>query len=189
MATNAGNVRIGQSGAVFVAPTGSTAPTDTTAASVGASFVDLGYIKDDGMEITIPGSGDSNAIKAWQNAETVRTVVTPSEDLPTFHFTLIETKLETVELYFGVEVTQGATEGSFDYVVKNRERQAFIVDVIDGAELQRYFLPYGLVTDLGSFTASNGGDPIGYEITIAADRDPLLDINFRQFSTALKAAA
>jgi hypothetical protein len=98
---------------------------------------------------------------------------------------MLETKLETVETYFGVTVTQTATEGSFEYSVTNRDHFSYVVDVVDGAELIRDYIPYGVVTEVGSHTLSNG-DPIGYEVTVEGERDPVKNYNFKRWATALK---
>lgn len=186
MSSNAANVRVGVSGGVFRGPVGSIAPTGTSGAP-DAAFIDLGYISEDGVEITVPASGDSTPIKAWQGGTTVRVIRSASEDQPTWHFTMLETSLATVEAYVGVTVTQTATEGSFEYVVQNRGHDAYVVDIIDGAELMRDHVPYGIVTEVGSHTASNG-DPIGYEVTVAGELDPTTGYNFKRWATALKSA-
>ena len=163
-----------------------TAPTGTSGAP-DAAFTDLGFIHEDGVEISLPGSGDSTPIKAWQNGTTVRTIRTPSEDNPTWAFQMLETTLATVETYFGVTVSQTATEGSFEYQVTNRDHEAYIVDVIDGAELIRDYIPYGIVTQVEAITLANG-DPIGYGVTVEGERDPVLGYNFKRWATALKTA-
>lgn len=187
MSNVAANVRVAVTGKFYSGPTSAVAPTNSSTAP-DASLIDMGYISDDGVEFTPPGGGDSTPIKVWQNGETVRTLRTPSEDLPTWHLTLVETKLEVVELYLGVTVTQTSTDGSFTYKVTNAEHMSFLLDVVDGAELIRHYIPYGVVTDVGAQTFSNG-DPIGYEITIAGELDPAKDYNFKGFATALKSAA
>ena len=183
MALDASKVRVAVTGAVMKGPTATTAPTGTGGTTTG--FVDLGYISEDGVEITLPDAGDSTPIKAWQNGTTVRTIRTPSEDSPTWHFTMLETKKETVEAYFGVTVTSTASEGSFTYTNAARPHESYIVDVIDGAELIRDYIPYGIVTDVGAITYSNG-DPIGYEITVSGELSPTANYNFKRFATALK---
>jgi hypothetical protein len=56
-------------------------------------------VSEDGVTETRDRSSDT--IKAWQNAATVRTVVTDAT--LTYALTLIETKRETVELYYGTD--------------------------------------------------------------------------------------
>ena len=186
MAADASKVRVAVTGAVYKGPTSMTEPTGTGGTPTGAT--DLGYISEDGVEIELPGAGDSTPIKAWQNGTTVRTIRTPSEDNPTWHFTMLETTLETVETYFGVTVTQTATEGSFEFTVSDRGHDSYVVDAIDGAELMRDYIPYGVVTDVGTHTLSNG-DPSGYEVTIEGELDPVKGYNFKRWATALKSIA
>lgn len=185
MSLDASKVRSAVTGAVSKGLTSATAPTGTSGTLTG--FTDLGYISEDGVEIQLPDAGDSNSIKAWQNGATVRVVKTPSEDSPTWHFTMLETKLETVELYFGVTVTATATEGSFTYTVAGRDHFSYVVDVIDGSELIRDYIPYGIVSSVGAQTLSNG-DIVGYEVTIDGELSPTLAYNFKRWATALKSA-
>lgn len=171
------------SGGVLKGLTSATAPTGTAGAPAG--FTDLGYISDEGVEIEIPGDGDSEAIKSWQNGTTVRTVRTPSEDNPAWKFKMLETTLATVETYFGVTVTQTVTEGSFEYKVENRGHNSYIIDAIDGAELQRDYVPMGIVTEVEAHKLANG-EVTGYGVTVEGELDPTLGYNFKRWATALK---
>lgn len=186
MAQDASKVRVAVTGAVFKGLTSATAPTGTAGAPTG--FNDLGFISEDGVEIELPDAGDSTPIKAWQNGTTVRTIRTPSEDNPTWGFTMIETKIETIETYFGVTVTSTSTEGSFEFKTGNRPYNSYIIDSIDGAELQRDYVPKGVVTSVGAHTLSNG-DPIGYEVTVEGELDSVKGYNFKRWATALKTVA
>lgn len=183
--SDATKVRVAVSGAVFSGPTSADAPTGTSGAPTGMN--DLGFVSDAGVEINLPGAGDSTPIKAWQDNTTVRVVRTPSDDNPTWHFTMLETTTETVEEYFGVTVTSTATEGSFEYEVKNRDHRSYVVDAIDGAELIRDYVPYGVVTEVGAHTLASTG-AIQYEITVEGERDPAKGYNFKRWATALKSA-
>lgn len=186
MATDATNVRVAVTGALFKGPTTATAPVDEATAP-DAAFLDLGYLGEDGIEISLPGAGDATPIKAWQDGTTVRVVRTPSEDNPTYAFVMIEDKKETVETYFGVTITQTVTNGTFEYEVTNRDHHSYIVDVVDGAELIRDYLPYAVVTEVQSITLANSS-AIAYGVTVEAERDPSLGYNFKRWSTSLKTA-
>jgi hypothetical protein len=179
-ATKAG---VAVTGAVMKGLTSATAPTGTGGTTTG--FTDLGYISEDGVEVELPDSGDATPIKAWQNGTTVRTIRTPSEDNPTWHFTMLETNLAAVETYFGVTVTQTATEGSFQYTVASRGYNSYIVDAIDGAELQRDYIPKGIVASVGAHTLSNG-EITGYEVTVEGELDTVKGFNFKRWATRLK---
>ncbi|MDB5716451.1 MAG: phage portal protein [Sphingomonadales bacterium] len=180
---DASKVRVAVTGAVMKGLTSAAAPTGTSGSTTG--FVDLGYIGEDGVEIELPDAGDATPIKAWQNGTTVRTIRTPSEDLPSWTFTLLETTIATVETYFGVTVTSSSTEGSFQYKVANRGYNSYIVDVVDGTELLRDYIPKGIVTSVASHTFANG-EPIGFQVTIEAELNTAGTFNFQRFATALK---
>ena len=65
MGNTASYVSVGKpnlSGAVYVAPKGTTLPTDATT-SLGAAFTCLGYVSEDGLENQ--NELDSGEIKAW----------------------------------------------------------------------------------------------------------------------------
>lgn len=184
--TDATLVRVAVTGAVFKGAHGATAPTGTSGAPT--AHTDLGYIHEDGVEISLPGVGDSTPIKAWQGGTTVRTIRTASEDKPSWKFTMLETSIETIELYFGVTVTSSASEGSFVYKVQDRDPFSLVVDVVDGAELIRDYAPNAVVTEVEAHTLANS-DAISYGVTVEADFDETLDGNFQRWATALKTPA
>lgn len=167
MALNSANVRVAVTGALSVAPVGTTAPADSVAA-LNAAFKDLGYVSDDGVTETRGRS--TNTIRGWQNADVVREVVTESDFK--LQATLIETKKETVELFYGSTVS--GVDGSV--LVKpsvTGGRKAFVLDVVDGTELIRIYIPQGEVTEVGD-TVYASGEPIGFEVTITGYPDATL---------------
>lgn len=183
MSVDSSKVRVAVTGAVSKGLTSATAPIGTAGTLTG--FNDLGGISEDGVTLTLPDSGDSTPIKVWQNGATVRTVRSASEDLPSLQFTMVETSLETIETFFGVTVTQTATEGEFEYKVQSRTADSYVLDVIDGAELIRLYLPQGVVTSVGEVNLTNT-DAIGYEVTIEGELDSAKGYNFKSWMTALK---
>lgn len=186
MALNEANVAVAVTGAVSVGPTSATAPTSAASALTG--LTDLGYVGEDGVTQTIPGAGEAQKIKAWQNGATVRTVRSASEENPTWKFVLIETKKEVVETYYGTTVTQSASEGTFVLDTQAlRGRNAYVIDVIDGAELERVYVPQGEVVEVGDKVYANG-EVIGYEVTIEGHRSSAISGNAKVFSTRLKSA-
>lgn len=183
MATNSANVRVAVTGEVLVGLTTATAPTGTGGTITG--FSGLGYVSEDGVTETRDRSTDT--IKAWQNADTVRTVVTDST--LTYTFTLIETNKATVELFYGTTVTAAASDGNFVIVPSNTGgRKSFIIDVVDGTELIRTYIPKGEVTEVGDKVYASG-EPIGYEITITAYNDTTISGAAKVWATALKTGA
>lgn len=188
MATNADNGFAPVTLAVFRAPAGTTAPTSATAAP-GGSFVDLGALSlEDGYEFTLPGEGDKTTEKAFVNGGTVfYTSRTPSDDLPTWKFTLMETSKATVEFMFGVTVTQTATDGSFVWKSAVPVAQALILDLVDGkGAAQRDFLPAGSVASVDAITIAGTDRLQKAVVTIEADFNQALGGNFKRWSTLLK---
>lgn len=183
MAQDSSNVRVAVTGAVSVGETTATAPTGTSGTLTG--FTDLGLVGEGG--VTESRGRSTNDIKAWQNGATVRTVVTDATH--TFNFVLLETKKETVELYYGTTVTEAASDGSFVVVpTSTGGRKSFVLDVVDGSELIRVYVPQGEVTEVGDRVYSNG-EAIGYEVTVTAYTDSTIGGSAKVYATALKTPA
>lgn len=184
MAVDASKVRVAVSGAVSRGLTSAAAPTSAAAALVG--ITDLGGISEDGVTLALNDEGDATPIKVWQNGATVRTLRTTSEDNPTITFTMVETSKAAIETYFGVTVTQTATEGTFEFKSKARTADTYVLDVIDGAELIRIYIPRGVVASVEEITLANA-EAIGYGVTIDCENGGVgKDFNFKTFATALK---
>lgn len=161
MALVSDNVRVAVTGVVAVAATSAAAPVDadTSVASL-TGFTDLGYVGEDG--VTETRNRSTNKIKAWQNASTVREVVTESE--ATYKLVLIETKRETVELFYGATVD--TADGSIAVIPANTGgRKSFLIDVVDGDDFIRTYIPTGEIVEVGDQVYASG-EPIGYEVTI-----------------------
>lgn len=178
--TDLTKVRVAVSGAVYRGVAAE--PAGTSGAPAGAT--DLGAVSDDGVELQIPGEGDSTPVKQWDGS-VVRTIRSPSEDLPTWQVTFLESSQAVVETTFGVTITPGVSDGSFEYTVTNRASDGYVFDYIDGTNLTRDFVPVGTVTDIDAQTYANS-DAVKYTVTIAGDLDPTLGYNFKRFSTDWK---
>lgn len=181
MALDATKTRAAVTGEVSYGLTSATAPTSSSSALTG--FTGVGYLNEDGVEVIPERSTDDK--RAWQNAAIVRTVTTDSK--LTFRFTMIETKKETIELYWGTTVTTSVSEGTYDLDPSSTGgRRAFVIDVIDGAELQRYWIPSGELDSRESISNQNG-ELIGYAVTIVAYPSASIGNKpARVFATALK---
>jgi hypothetical protein len=183
MAVTPSNVLVAVTGAVSKGLTSATAPTGT-ASSISA-FADVGGINEDGVTLSLPDNGDSTPIRIWQNGQTVRSLRTTSDDLPSISFVMVETSVATIETYFGVTVTQSATEGTFAYKVTQRAPASYVLDVVDGAELIRSYWPRGIVASVNEIKLANT-DAIAYGVTIEGELDTVKDFNFKQWLTKLK---
>lgn len=158
MANVSDNVRVAVTGVVAVGATTAAAPVDADTALT--EHTDLGYVGEDGVTETRGRS--TNKIKAWQNAAVVREVVTEAE--MQLKCTLIETKRETVELFYGSTVD--TADGSIAVVPANTGgRKSYVVDVVDGEDFIRSYVPSGEIVEVGDVVYASG-EPIGYEITV-----------------------
>lgn len=169
MALTTSEVRVAVSGEISVAPTGTALPTDTTT-TLNAAFKGLGYVSEDGVTENIDRSIDD--IIAWQNATTVRSVVTDAK--VTYEFTLIQTNKDVTEFVYGTTVTQSAPHGTFTFSPGTTGgRKAFVFHIIDGALLKRIVIAEGELTERGE-TVYASGEPIGYECTVTAYTSPIV---------------
>lgn len=178
MANNANNVRVGVTGSAYVGATSATAPT--TATSSLSAFTELGYIHADGITETRERS--TNDIRAWQNSDLVRSVVTDGS--VSFKFTLLEATKDTLELFYGSTVT--TSNGSIEVnPVSTGGRKSFVFNVVDGDKLIRLYIPQGEVTAVEDVTYVNG-DPISFGITITAYSTGVY--SYKRFQSDLVAA-
>lgn len=166
MANTAANVRVGVTGAVYFAPSGTAVPTSVSTA-LNAAFNDVGYIGEDG--ITESTATDSTDIRAWQNGDIVRRVQT-SHDY-SVSFTMLETKAKALELYYGnFTAGPGGASGVVEIDGSQPYRGAFVLHVIDDTDLIRVVIPDGQVSERGDVQRVNG-DATAYPITITAYPD------------------
>jgi hypothetical protein len=180
MALTAANVHRAITGEMSVGATTATAPTGTASTLTG--FTGLGYVSEDGVKETRDRS--TNDIKAWQNAATVLTVITDGS--LKYQLTLLETTKAAVELAYGTTVTQAAAEGNYVIVPTSTGGQkSFVLDVVEGANIKRIYIPNGEITEVGDVVYANG-EPIGYDITITTYPNATIGGNAKVWDTLLK---
>lgn len=183
MSTDIDAVRVGLTGAISRGTLGSTAPTDATTA-IDAAYVDSGAISEDGITITPEDGADKTVVHMWQGGAQVRTLRTLSDDVPQVSFTMLETNKTSVETYFNTSVTQTADHGTFDYTVRLPDPFAYVLDVIDGANIHRYHMPRVVRASVGELVYKND-EPVGYQVTLDLELDPTAGYNFRGWMTDL----
>lgn len=137
--------------------------------SEDAGTVNYGFATTDG--ITVSTDRSTNKIVAWQNSSVVR--VTSTEASVTYKFTLMQNNIATRELYFGAKEVNGKIEWKPNAMARGR----FVLDYVDneyggGDEVLfgRHLINRGVVTDIGDLVYQ-GGEPVGYEITVTAFPD------------------
>lgn len=160
-------VRVAVDGVVSVGVYGATAPT-THSSALAAAWTDLGLVTEDGVTRTT--ETESEVIRAWQNNQRVRTVITSGE--VTFEFVLMQTNADTVGFFHGDEVNP--TDGSVVVdPTKERPRIAFNLDIIDGDEVIREYAPNAQVTEVGEQVAVSGTE-FGWPVTVTCSFDETL---------------
>lgn len=173
MALSADNVVVGITGKVYVGATSATAPTSTTATLTG--FTELGYVSADGVEFATDKT--TNQIRAWQNADLVREVIT--ESTVTYTFSLLETNQDVIETYFGATMTGGKIELNPS---NTGGRKSFVIDIVDGDKAIRHYVPSGEILSVEAQTVQNG-EAVSYGVTVTAyaDEGRVADIFFSEF--------
>lgn len=166
MATDATKVTVGKpkvGGAVHWAPLGTSLPASATA-SLGGSFVDLGYVSEDGL--TNNNSPESDTVKAW-GGDTVLSLQTDRPD--TFALTLIEALNEDVlkTIYGSSNVIK---DGSGNLTVKATPQDmisgVWVFDmIVKGGRAKRIVVPNGTISELGEIVYKDD-EAVGYNITI-----------------------
>jgi hypothetical protein len=158
MALTADNVVVGITGKVYIGATSATAPTASDSTLTG--FTELGYVHADGVTFTVDKS--TNQIRAWQNADLVREVIT--EATATYAFALLETTEDVIEAYFGSAITGGKVELT---PAATGGRKSFVIDVVDGTKTIRHYIPSGEILSVDAQTIANG-EAVAYGVTVTA---------------------
>ena len=163
---NASNVTAGKpaiGGAIYVAPKGSTLPTDATTALDGA-FECLGYASDSGL--TNSTDLETTDIKAW-GGDTVLNIQTSKSD--SFKFTLIEVLNETVlKFVYGSDNVSGSLDTGLTVTMNNAdvEEVAIVINMIlrDNTS-KRIVIPDCKISELGDI-AYTDSEAVGYDTTV-----------------------
>lgn len=162
------NIVVGSGGSVWIAPVGTTLPTNISGALNG-SFYDLGFISEDG--IALSSSSDVADIGAFQSLMPVRKVVTGRTfDLS---FTIREWSAEAVLFAFGGgDITEAGGVYTFTPPAAGDAiyERALVAQWNDGGKSYRLVIPRGVVSDT-------------VETTIARDAAADLPITFSVLAT------
>lgn len=142
------------------------APTDAVGA-LGVTWTDHGLTTSAG--VTRSESVTATDRFAWQNNTKLRRVATQSSNR--YSFTLVQTSQENIELAFGTDLVGGKLVSD-----PGREKPllAFDLDVIDGDNVIREYVPKARVVEVGDRVAITS-DTYGYPIVIESEYDETIE--------------
>ena len=171
MANVATNVTTGKpniAGAVFVAPKGTTLPTNATTA-LSSAFVCLGYVSEDGLknnnELTV------EAIKAWGGNIVYRSLTEMNDE---FNLALIETEnVDVLKTVYGENnvTVDGSGNVSIDVVAEDPQEKVWVFELaLRGNRAKRIVIASGAITSRDEITY-NDSDAVAFGITISAYPD------------------
>lgn len=171
MANNSANVTAGKpriGGGIYIAPAGTTLPTDAKTA-LSSDFLALGYVSEDG--VVNSNSPESENIKAW-GGDNVLTIMTSRED--TFTFTLIEVmNINVLKLVYGDDNVTGALSTGITVNANNGELESHVIvidTILKGGVMQRTVIPAGTVSEVGDITYKDD-EAVGFETTVSCEAD------------------
>lgn len=153
-------------GLVWMAQTGSTAPTDATTA-LAAAWKNMGGITEAGITIKM---ATSTAKKKFYGSPAVqRTLVTEQEY--TAEVVYGETNARVIEQYFRKalnSITPAVTTGVFATTAGTYARQLYaaVFDVVDGANRMRFYSPQVEVTNQADIKVANS-ETIEWGVTLS----------------------
>lgn len=170
MSNNASNVSFGKpkaTGAVFVAPAGTTLPTDATTA-LNAAFKGLGYVSEDGLVNSV--ETDTENVNAW-GGDLV--LVGQTTFMETFMVNLIETNPEALKVYYGED---NVTVNGDSITITQNSAQLPNVSVVfeivlTGGRIKRIVVPNAQIVDRSGEITYVDGEPIAYPALFQAYPD------------------
>lgn len=167
---DASNVSFGKpkaTGAVFVAPAGTTLPTNATTALAGA-FKGLGYVSEDGLVNSV--ETDTENVNAWGGN---LVLVGQTTFMETFMVNLIETNPEALKVYYGEDNV--TVTGENITIKQNSEMLPNVVVVFElvltGGRIKRIVVPNAQIVDRSGEITYVDGEPIAYPALFQAYPD------------------
>lgn len=165
-AGTAANVTTGKhrvDGGIYLAPAGTTLPTDATTA-LASAFVNLGYISEDG--VTIQETRTSEDIKEW-NGDVI-------DVLTTEHNVKIKAKfiesinVNVLKMIYGDDNVTGSSALTVKVNSDELDEYVFVIDtVLKDDRKQRRVFPRGKLTELGDIVLK-AGEATAFDATITA---------------------
>lgn len=156
----------GVGGGIWMAPEGSTLPTDA-ATALNAAFNSLGYVDENGVTRNI--SKDTQVVKAWGGAVVA---VLNNGKTETFKVRMIEAdNLDVLGLTFGDAAGTLQSGITVKSTAPKDVPHAFVVSMLEANNIHhRIVIPSGVVTDVGEIQYVDN-KVVGFDLTITAIED------------------
>lgn len=158
-------------GAVAVAPVGTTAPTDAKTA-LASPWESSGYVSEDGLSVSV--SKSTTPIKDWSKS-TVRSILTDYEGTLTLSFLQVD-EFSAKRVFGASNVTKTAATTTSSEVIKvaigNQlpPEEAWCFSMKDGNRRVRVYVPRGQITEVGDIEFKpDAGQVIGGTISTYDD--------------------
>lgn len=144
MAQDTTQIRLAPGGHIYVAPIGSTEPTDVTTAW-DAAWLELGYADDGGVDIT--PKINTNEIPVWQSATPGKITIQSSQF--TLDFNLAQTNKDTTGFfYFGATwTTVGTVQKLVIPSAPGTDERMMGIEWTENSITNRLIVPRGMATD------------------------------------------
>lgn len=169
-------------GAVYVAPVGTTLPTNAHA-SLNAAFKGLGYVSEDGLVNAV--ETDVEEVNAWGGDLVLSGQTTFKE---TFTVNLIETNAEALKVYYGEDNVTVEGNGSIT-VTQNSEMLPNVSVVFElvltGGRIKRIVVPNAQIADRSGEITYVDGEAISYPAVFVAYPDQNGDTHKEYIATVL----
>lgn len=180
-------IRRALQGSVFIAPVSSPPPTSLTTGTppqlnvLPDGYVDVGWI-DASNGVSWDRKVTVDSATGWGSVQPVRSDI--NEDDETLKFTMLETKRETLQLYYGVDLSSttgdSATgEVSFAQALRPQSQYFRLLAVFaDGFGTNQIwvarFLPNAMVIDMDTAKWTNKDSSVTYGVTVQGFPDDTL---------------
>lgn len=167
---DASNVSFGKPkaiGGVWIAPAGTTLPTDGSTA-LAAAYVNMGYISEDGYVIST--ETDTQEIKAW-GGDTVLTGQSSFSESHTVNF--IETNVNTLKAIYGASnVTTAGNVITVKSTSKELPECVLVVELLlTGGRVRRVVVPHAKIADRSMEITFSDDEAITYPAKFSAAPD------------------
>lgn len=155
---------------LHTAPLGTDVSTVTGTGALPAEFTNNGAIDlATGYSFTPAGTPTRTVTREYYDDQIFHSTETPSDDLPTWDITFLESNLTVVQNAFGAEVEE---DGSLVYVGGIPEHKVMVLDLADGAaspKTRRFLVPDTSIALNGSVNPSGSSKLEKYPIRFSGN--------------------